>query len=69
MGERQVTHVLRTLMNEAYGACAWLEGGIILSERARIFKIKKLREALADAEMYLLDSEDEYEPGPSPRLP
>lgn len=71
MGEKQVTiqATLKTLMNEAYGACAWLEGLITLSNRARAYKVKKLRGALADAETCLqtLDSERAMES--LPRLP
>jgi len=69
MEEEQMTAVLRTLLDEAYGACAWLEGSITLSDRARVYKVKKLREALAGAEMCLQALEGEHSPGPLPRLP
>lgn len=51
MEEKQI-QALRVLLNEAYGACAWLEG-IALSDRARAYKAKKLREALVIAEAAL----------------
>ena len=46
-------YVLEKLMGEAYGALGWLQGIVKLSDRARAFKVKKLEEALADAETYL----------------
>jgi hypothetical protein len=46
--------VLRRLMYESYGALAWLQGLAQLSDRARAYKINKLREALAAAEACLI---------------
>jgi hypothetical protein len=46
-------YVLEKLMQEAYGALGWLQGIVSLSDRARAFKIAKLEEALAEAEIYL----------------
>jgi hypothetical protein len=48
---------LRRLMQESYGALAWLQGLVQLSDRARAYKIKKLQEALAAAEACLLTGE------------
>lgn len=58
---------LRRLMQESYGALAWMQGFIQLSDRARAYKIEKLREALAAAEACLLtpvaSDQDEEVPG------
>jgi hypothetical protein len=45
-----VEEVLRRLIEEGYGALAWLDGSVQLSDRARAYKVKKLREALVLAE-------------------
>jgi hypothetical protein len=45
--------MLRRLMEESYGVLAWLQGLVQLSDRARAYKVKKLQEALVDAEAYL----------------
>lgn len=41
---------LRRLIEESYGALAWLQGLVQLSDRARAYKAKKLQEALIAAE-------------------
>ena len=47
---------LLTLIDESYGALGWLEGTINLSDRQRLFKAKKLRDALELAEKHLSDA-------------
>lgn len=54
MPKTPVDEVLRRLMEESYGALAWLRGSVQLSNRARIYKVRKLQKALAVAEEYLL---------------
>jgi hypothetical protein len=44
---------IRDLLDEAYGALGWLEGSIILSDRARTYKVKKLKQAIVDVEAWL----------------
>jgi len=44
---------LRRLIEESYGALAWLRGFVQLSDRARAYKAKKLQEALTVAEAAL----------------
>lgn len=50
-----VDEALRRLMEESYGALAWLRGSVQLSDRARIYKAEKLQEALMIAEKCLLE--------------
>jgi hypothetical protein len=40
----------QVLVDEAWGALAWLEGTVELSDKARAFKAKKLREVLEEFE-------------------
>ena len=47
---------LLTLIDESYGALGWLEGTINLSDRQRLFKAKKLRDALELVEKHLSDA-------------
>ena len=43
---------IRDLLDEAYGALGWLEGSIILSDRARAYKAKKLKQAIVDVKAW-----------------
>ena len=47
---KDIKEILRSLMMESYGALGWLEGVVALSDRALVYKARRLRVALADAE-------------------
>jgi len=57
--------VLRDLANEAWGALAWLDGSIQLSDHARMYKIEKLRTALAIAEEHIAEGDMKIAKSPS----
>jgi len=44
---------IQNLLDEAYGAVAWLAESIALSDRARTYKVKKLKRAIIDVETWL----------------
>ena len=49
-GKSPKDKIIQDLIDEAWGALAWINGTVQLSDRARAYKVKKLSEALEAAE-------------------